>query len=91
MNTRHANVRAHQRGIPPLISQWLDHYGHEEYDGRGGVQLLFTKESIRAMERDFGRDPVRRMDSYFACYKVVSSRDGATLTIGYRTKHLRRK
>lgn len=91
MNTRHADIRAQQRGVPPLISRWLDEYGHEEYDGHGVIQVLFTKESIRAMERDFGREPVRQMERYFNCYKVVSSHDGATLTMGHRTKHLWRK
>ena len=37
MNTRHAEFRAQQRGIPPIIDQLLDLYGHEEHDGHGGV------------------------------------------------------
>ena len=91
MNTRHADTRSQQRGIPPLVSQWLDQYGREEYDGRGGIRLYFDKRSIRAMERDLGREPVRRMDSYLRCYKLVSPLDGVNLTVGHRRNHVRRK
>lgn len=91
MYTKHAEIRAQQRGIPPLISLWLDQYGHEEYGSYGCISKYFTKASIRAMERDFGRKPIRQMQQYFDCYKVVSSRDGTTVTIGHRTKHLWRK
>ena len=60
--TRHAHTRAQQRGIPPLIDQWLDAYGEEEYDGRGGITRYFSSRSLRAMERDFGRAPVAHRD-----------------------------
>jgi len=91
MNTRHADTRSQQRGIPPLVSQWLEQYGREEYDGRGGVRLYFDKRSIRAMERDFGREPVRRMESYLHSFKILSTRDGTTITIGHCQCHVRRK
>jgi hypothetical protein len=91
MNTRHADTRSQQRGIPPLVSEWLDQYGREEYDGRGGLRLYFDKHCIRAMERDMGREPVRRMESYFGCFKVVSTCDGTTITVGHRHCHIRRK
>jgi len=91
MNTRHATTRSQQRGIPPLVSQWLDQYGREEYDGRGGLWLYFDKRSIRAMERDLGREPVRRMESYLNSFKILSICDGATITVGHRQSHIRRK
>ena len=34
-STHHASVRSQQRCIPPLIDQWLDLYGQEEYSGAG--------------------------------------------------------
>lgn len=88
--SRHAAQRAQQRGIPPLIDQWLDEFGDEQYDHHGAVILTFSKRSIRAMERCLGRVPVRRMREYLRAYKVVSSHDGDTITIGYRTRRLPR-
>jgi hypothetical protein len=44
MNTRHAEVRAQQRGIPPMVDQLLDLYGQEEYDGHGAITLYLNKD-----------------------------------------------
>ena len=34
MNTQHAEIRAQQRGIPPLVDELLDRYGHEHHRQR---------------------------------------------------------
>lgn len=90
MNTKHAEDRAQQRGIPPMIDQFLDLYGQEEYDGRGAVVLYLSKASIRHMERDFGRRPVSRLKEWLGAYKVKTT-DGQTITTGHRTKRIWRK
>jgi hypothetical protein len=79
-----------QRGIPPLIELWLDEFDEEQYDGHGGVRRYFSHKSIRATERVFGREPVRRMAEYLDAFKVESGRDGQTLTLGHQTKRIRR-
>ena len=92
MNIRsHAATRAQQRGIPPLISQWLDQFGEEQFDGNGAVVRFFSHASIRAMEREFGGAPVRKMAEYLHAYKIESSHDGHVITIGHRTKHINRR
>ena len=90
MKTRHAEVRAQQRGIPPLLDQWLDLYGQEEHDGRGAVVLYLSKASIRSLERDFGRGPVARLAEWLDAYKVKTT-DGKTITVGHRTCRLWRR
>ena len=90
MNTRHAEVRAQQRGIPPMMDQFLDLYGREEHDGHGAVILYLNKASIRNMERDLGRRAVARLSEWFDAYKVKAS-DGRTITLGHRTRRLWRK
>lgn len=87
----HAAVRAQQRCIPPLVAQWLDQFGEERYDGHGGVLRYFSRASIRAMERAFGRAPVRKLAEYFDAYQVESSHDGHVITIGHRTKRIKRR
>lgn len=90
MNTRHAEIRAQQRGIPPMVDQLLDLYGQEEHDGHGGVVLYLSKHSIRSMERDLGRRPVSRLAEWFGAYKVKTT-DGRTITVGHRTQRVWRK
>ncbi len=41
MVTRHAQVRMQQRGVPPLILEWLLKYGAIEHDGHGGHVRYF--------------------------------------------------
>lgn len=84
MNTKHAVIRAQQRGVPPLIETWLAAYGEERHDGHGGICRYFTKKSIRQMERDFGREPLRRMSEYLNCYLVEACDTGHVITVGRR-------
>ena len=91
MNSAHADQRAQQRCIPPFINQLLDLYGREEFDGNGHAVVFLDKKCVRHMERDMGREPVRKLSHWLTAYKVLATDDGTTITIGYRTKHLRRK
>jgi hypothetical protein len=88
MLTEHATKRLKQRGIPPLIRNWLLDYGEANYDGKGAVIRYFTKSSVREMERDFGREPIRRLSEFLRCY-LVQSIDGAIVTIGKRHQNSR--
>jgi hypothetical protein len=82
--TAHAAFRKQQRGIPPLISNWLLDYGEEVFDGHGGVVRYFSPDCIRRMERELGRAPLKRMSEFLRCYLVQGSNDGAIITVGKR-------
>ena len=88
--SHHAEVRAQQRGIPPLINTWLIDYGDEVFDGHGGLIRYFTQQSIRRMERELGKTPVQRMSEYLRCYLVQSSDGAEIITVGKRhpRKHI---
>ena len=88
--TLHATVRAQQRGIPPLIQNWLIDYGAEQFDGHGGVVRYFSNNCLRKMERELGKAPMKRMSEYLRCYLVQNSFDGAVITVGKRfeTQHI---
>ncbi|MFB1487724.1 MULTISPECIES: hypothetical protein [unclassified Thiocapsa] len=88
--TQHAECRAQQRCIPPLMHEWLERFGEEIYDGHGVVIRYFDKRSRRRMERDLGREPVKRFADKLRAYRVEDSRTGVTLTTGYRTRRLPR-
>ena len=82
--TRHAAERVQQRGIPAVISDWLLAYGDEAFDGRGGIVRYFSSGSLRRLEREVGKESVKRVAEYLRCYLVESSRDGAVITVGKR-------
>ncbi len=90
--TRHASLRKQQRGVPPLISDWLISYGDEQFDGKGGVIRFFSKEGIRRLEKDVGSDPLKRLSEFMRCYLVQSSKDGSVITQGkrYSSRHILR-
>ena len=88
MQTKHSSARSQQRGVPPLIKDWLLAYGEENYDGKGAIVRYFNEKSIRQMERDIGREPIRRMSEFMRCY-LVEGTDGAIITIGKRHIHSR--
>jgi len=83
--------RAQQRGIPPLIVQWLDAYGDEIYDGKGACVVYFSRKSIRDLERAFGRSPVRKLSEWLDVYKVEDSATSQVITVGHRYNRLKRK
>jgi hypothetical protein len=90
--TDHAAIRQQQRGIPPLVSDWLLDFGDEQFDGRGGVIRYFSKKCIKKLEREVGKQPVARMSEYLRCYLVQSSCDGKVITLGkrYTNKNFRK-
>lgn len=90
MNTKHSEIRAQQRCIPPMVDQLLDLYGQDEYDGHGAIIRYLDKISIRNMERDLGRRPVARLSEWFDAYKVIAT-DGHIITVGHRYRRLWRK
>ncbi len=73
-----------------MVEQWLDDFGEEQYDGHGCVIRYFSRSSKRAMERAFGRSPLRKMAEYLDAYKVESSRNGEVITVGHRVRRIRR-
>jgi hypothetical protein len=87
--TRHAGRRAKQRGVPPVVIDWLIGYGVTVFDGRGGVVRYFDRRAVRRLQRDYGRFLLRRMSEYLRCYMVESSADGIVITVGKRHRGAR--
>ncbi len=88
--THHAQARAQQRGIPPFIAELLDRFGEEKHLGGGTVVRFLSKRGRRHMEQCMGREPVAKLSQWLNAYEV-SSLDGATITLGHRTRRLRCK
>lgn len=86
MNTKHADIRMQQRGIPPLVLDWLLKYGQEAHDHHGAIIRYFDKRSIRRLRRDVGNKPVGRLADYLNAYLVESN--GSVVTVGHRFKRI---
>jgi len=87
--TTHAQIRSQQRGIPPLIREWLLDFGEEMYDHHGGIIYYFTRDSRRKLERNFGRESVRRLHEWLDAYAVVSASEGVLISVGKRFKKIK--
>lgn len=90
MNTKHATLRSQQRGIPPMIDLLLDLFGHEEYDHQGAIVVHFNSASKKRMEKELGRRAIAPLCRWFDAYKIKTTDGTATLTTGFRTKHIKR-
>jgi hypothetical protein len=87
-NTWHAQARMQQRGVPPLIIQWLEAFGEEHHDHHGAIILYFSKRSRRRLEQNFGSTPLRRLGEWMNAYAVIGS-DGTLVTTGTRWKRIK--
>jgi len=90
MNSRHALVRAQQRGIKPIIDHWLDIYGRQQYDGHGALLIYLDRRGKQLLQKNENPRLVRRHCNCLNAYKVVSSHDGTAITFGRRWKHIKR-
>lgn len=86
--SHHALTRLQQRGIPPLIIQWLEAYGEEQHDHHGAIVLHFSKRSRRRLEQNVGAVPLRRLNEWMDSYAVIGT-DGALITAGTRWKRIK--
>lgn len=89
MTTSHAMKRAQQRRIPLVVDQWLDEFGEEQYDGRGGMKVYFSGHSKERMKRKFGTQFVEYNSKWLRAYRVESSHDGRPMTCGWLTRRVK--
>jgi hypothetical protein len=83
----HAEKRSQQRGIPPLIIEWLEEFGEQVYDHHGAVILHFTNKSRRKLEKAVGHEVVRRLSEWLDSY-AVQSLNGNLITVGHRYQRI---
>jgi hypothetical protein len=83
MSNAHAQKQMQRRGIPPLITHWLEDFGEEVHDHHGAIILHFSKAARRRLEHSVGRQAVRKLNEWMNAYLVIST-DGAAITVGFR-------
>ena len=87
--TRHARIRMQQRGIRADVVENLLNYGCAAHDHRGAEILFFDKAARRRIARERGDDALRRLGKRLRTYLVMDS-GGEVLTVGHRTRRIRR-
>ena len=85
--THHAAARQQQRGIPPLIIEWLVNYGARRQDHHGAEVLYFNKQSRKVLARIVGEEIINRLSALLDTYAVLSD-SGTLITVGHRLKRV---
>lgn len=85
--TNHAQIRSKQRGIPPLIVEWLQTFGATEHT-HGAVKRYFDKSARRRLAHAVGEQVVDRLGDLLNIYIVETS--DWVVTVGHRSERIRR-
>ena len=89
--SKHAKVRAQQRGFTAQIDVLLDRYGRHQHDHHGAEIVYFDHRARMNAWRQLGTKTLAQLESkLFNSYKVVSVDTGDTITIGHRLRRIRR-
>jgi hypothetical protein len=79
--SNHARIRMQQRGIRPIVIDWLVAYG-ERVHQRGAELFYFNKRGRMALNKDLGRNALRGFSKNLNAYLVCS--EGTIVTVGHR-------
>lgn len=89
--SKHAQVRAQQRGITVRIDELLDQFGSHQHDHHGAEIIFFDRSAREKAQRNLGTRVIAKLESkLFKCYKVVSVYTGETITTGLRNRRIKR-
>jgi hypothetical protein len=86
--TIHADVRAQQRGISPLVVDLLLQFGKREHDHAGAEIVFFDRRAKKDVESYTGGS-IGKLSEQMDSYAVVSG--GCVITVGMRYKKINRR
>lgn len=78
--SRHAQLRAQQRCIPPLGLEWLLAYGSRK-PSHGAQRVTFDKRARRDLARDVGSPVVSQMSRFLNTAVVVDGDSDRVITV----------
>lgn len=88
--TRHACKRQASRAIPPLVIDWLLDLGRWTHGSGGADIVCFDAPARRQVRREVGPKHYARYERVLSTAYAVVGADGAVITVGHRTRRLRR-
>jgi hypothetical protein len=80
--TAHAQRRSHERVIPQLIIDALQHYGDTRPAGNGSEEFYFTRKSWKRFASYVGPQ-ADQLAKYRNTYAIIGS-DGFCVTVAWR-------
>lgn len=86
--THHAQLRAQQRAIPPMLVDLLLQFGHREKSGDGTAKVFFDKDSRRKL-RTYAGALASSIEQHLDVYVVVSSAQ-VVITVAHRDDRIHR-
>lgn len=86
--TLHAQTRLEQRGISPVIIDWLEQYGAIEPQN-GSELIYFNQLSLKRLAKYTGGIS-NKIDKLKSIY-LVRGNNGKIITTGYRDESIKRK
>lgn len=89
MMTRHAQVRCQQRGIPPVVADWLMDFGAIRRGCRGAEVRYFDRVGKRFAQTLMREEKMIQLERLLGAYVILSS-DGDVVTAGHRYKRINR-
>jgi hypothetical protein len=79
-----------QRAIPAFVPELVLTYGTTHHDQNGAEVHYLDKRSRRRIGDELNESFVARCAHYLNCYVVTDSSTGRIITVGYRTRRMRR-
>jgi hypothetical protein len=89
MKTKHAEIRAQQRGINYGIEYLLQTYGDTKPAPKGCVMRYFSKKAIKELESDFGHFFIAKNHENLRSYLIETRDDRSIITMGKRYQNPR--
>ena len=89
VRTKHAHLRAQQRGISLETEQLLQAYGEKRPAPGGCVLKFFSKKSIQRIEKDYGHFFIAKNHEKLKTYLIESRENHGIVTLGKLYKNQR--
>jgi hypothetical protein len=86
--SQHASVRCQQRGIPPLIREWLQEFGSEVVC-HGATKRYFDHRAKKRLAAAVGAQVVDRLGGLLNVYVVEGAE--RVITAGHRTRRMKHR
>jgi len=87
--SNHAQIRLQQRAISMPVLDCLLTFGTKVYDHKGAEIFFFDRHARDRVRHAFGDQEFKCVQGKLNSYAVVGI-DGVVLTVGHRTKRIRR-